>query len=400
MAKTRSTSFTLAKDTTTWQGALTNSKRPQSHVQGVYPTHLTRGNGVYVYDDNGAPFIDYICGLGSSLLGHSPFAIKEAIKTELENGISLSLSSTIEVECAEMIKANFQMIDRLKFVKNGSDACLAAIRFARAFTKRSKILVEGYHGAGDGFVSMTPPRAGVTDTFDFHLLDDCVDKDCAAVIIEPIMTDLTKERIEWLHALRKITRDRGIVLIFDEIITGMRFPGFSVSRFLGIEPDIICLGKAIASGMPLAIVGGRRDIMDNDQVFYSMTYAGERLSLAACMATIKEVRKQKIDTLWETGMYFLQRFNKLSDRIKIEGYPTRGVFRGGDLDKALFFQEAVKSGILFGPSFFYGFCHPKYDDFTLTICQDILGRLHNGDLKLEGKMPQSPFAQQIREGTR
>ena len=391
------TNYSNRADNCIAQGALTNSKRVQSHVEGVYPTHLKKGSACYVYDEYGTRFVDYIGGLGSSVLGHSPRVVAKAISDELNNGISLSLSSTIEVECAELLKTFFPMIDKLKFLKNGSDACNAAIRFARAHTKRSLILTEGYHGSSDLFVSMTPPAAGITDRFDVLPLKGNEDKMCdaAAVIVEPVNLDWSDKRIQELNKLRNDTLIFGSVLIFDEIITGMRFPGYSVSRFTGIDPDLICLGKAIASGMPLSVVGGKKEIMDNDQVFYSMTFAGERLSLAACMATIQEIKRLDVDTLWRNGSYFQERFNKLGD-VRIEGYPTRGVFVGEPLQKALFFQECIKAGVLFGPSFFYGFMHKEHDELTLSICNDVFNKLRMNKVKLEGKLPQSPFATKIR----
>jgi len=244
---------------------------------------------------------------------------------------------------------------------------------------------------------MTPPAAGITDKFDVLPLRGNEDKMCdaAAVIVEPVNLDWSLERIQWLNKLRNDTLIFGAVLIFDEIITGMRFPGLSVSRFTGIDPDLICLGKAIASGMPLSVLGGKKEIMDNDQVFYSMTFAGERLSLAACMASIHEIKKQGIDDLWNKGLYFYERFNKLGN-VRLEGYPTRGVFVGEPLAKALFFQECVKAGILFGPSFFYGFMHPQHDELTLSICNDVFTKLKTGKVKLEGPLPTSPFATKIR----
>ena len=199
--------FTQGKTTTTYQnradvsiaqGALTNSKRPASHVRGVYPTHLSRGKGAYVWDENDKKYLDYICGLGSALLGHSPEPVVAAILGNMGNGISLSLSSTTEVECAEMVKAFFPFIDKLKFFKNGGDACTAAVRFARARTGRHIVLSEGYHGAGDGFVSMSEPAAGIRDVCYYEDLNkwDKTWDEMACVIVEPFNLDISKERVQ------------------------------------------------------------------------------------------------------------------------------------------------------------------------------------------------------------
>jgi len=400
--------FTLNKTGTTYQnraencisqGALTNSKRPESLVKGIYPTHLKRGKGAYLWDEKGVKYLDYICGLGTALLGHSPEAVIAAILGGMGDGISLSLSSTLEVECAEMVKSFVPFIDKLKFFKNGSDACTAAVRFARAHTGRKYVLSEGYHGSGDGFVSMTKPASGIMDDCYYSDLNkwDQDWGDVACVILEPFNLDIGKDRIQWLMDLREKCTKEGVVLIFDEVITGMRVPGYTVSRYLGIEPDLICLGKAIASGMPLSVLGGPREIMDDPQVFYSQTAQGERLSLLACMATLQEIKKKDVNNLWEQGAYFQERFNAISDIIKLEGYPTRARFAGSDLDKALFFQESVRAGILFGPSFFYGFAQMEFDILTLSTVSDIIRRIEVGSVKLGGELPQSPFSQKVRD---
>jgi glutamate-1-semialdehyde aminotransferase len=405
-----STGFTVNKIGTTYAnradmciagGALTNSKRPESHVKGVYPTHLTRGSGAFVYDERGGSYLDYIIGLGSTLLGYGQNRVNEAIAGELANGYSLSLSSTLEIECAELIKSVFPMIEKLRILKTGSDATMAAIRFARAYNGRSVVLSEGYHGHSDGFVSMTPPAAGVMDSFQYFDLNKYdITENVSCVIVEPIITDFSQARIEWLKQLRDKCTKAGVILIFDEVITGMRVPGYSVARNIGVDPDIICLGKAIANGMPLSVVGGKKEIMDNQDVFISSTYAGERLSLAACMASIQEIKRLGVQSLWDSGNYFLERFNGLSKRVQISGYCSRGVFQGETLDKALFFQECVRSGILFGPSWFYSFPLMKHDHGTLSVCRDVIGKIESGNVKLMGDLPKSPFAQKVREGVK
>jgi glutamate-1-semialdehyde aminotransferase len=157
------------------------------------------------------------------------------------------------------------------------------------------------------------------------------------------------------------------------------------------------MGKAIANGLPLALVGGKKEIMNCEEYFVSSTFAGEQLSLAAASEVIKLLsRTYRLDNLWHTAKAFVKNFNGLSKIIKIEGYPTRGVFQGSDIHKALFFQESCKAGILFGPSFFFTFKHIDYRDQVLNTCRDILTRIKSGSVKLEGEMPSSPFATKAR----
>jgi glutamate-1-semialdehyde 2,1-aminomutase len=382
-------------------GALTNSKRPNCLVKGVYPTHLTMGRGCHVWDTHGNRYVDYICGLGSNLLGYGNEEIASSIYAEAITGCTLSLGTHLEVEVAEQLKGMFPWVEQMRFLKTGTDACNAAIRIARGATGRKRILSEGYHGWGDLFVSMTPPAVGVAEEFHVEALraDKLGGEDIAAVIVEPVNIDASEERIAWMRNLRHSCTKRGILLIFDEVITGFRYPKWSVANQHGIEPDLICLGKAIANGMPLSVVAGKRAVMECGEYFVSSTFAGETCSLAAAKKTLQLLQtKHSVMDLWEQGGRFLSRFNAIApELVRIDGYPTRGVFVGEMLNKALFWQEAVKAGILFGPSWFFNFEHARVTDAVISTCQDILGRVRAGAVKLEGALPSSPFAQRMRE---
>lgn len=381
------------------QGALTNSKRPSTYVEGVYPTHAQGGSGPFLYV-NGKSYIDYVCGLGTNLLGYGNPFIREAISYQYAKGATLSLSSEIEVELAEKLKGLLLFTELWKFVKTGTDACNASIRMARAFTKRELVLSEGYHGWGDDFVSMSPPSAGVPARDWMKSVDFALIPKAAAVIIEPVLLDWSKERKAYLEALRAECTKHGTVLIFDEIITGFRFPRYSVSTYFNVHPDLILLGKAIGGGLPLSAVGGRRDIMNSDEYFISGTFFGETCSLAACRAVIHQVHrdgsKYSMNNLFEEGDSFLARFNELEPKLKIVGYPSRGAFQGDELVKALFWQECVKAQILFGPSWFFSIPLAEHTDLVMPIFRDIFNKIRTGMVKLEGKMPKQPFAAKVR----
>ncbi len=391
------------------QSYLTNSKRPECHVKGIYPTHLKRGQGCYVWDHQDKRYMDFICGLGTNIIGYSNETVIAAIASQMQQGASLSFASTIEVETAEKLKELFPFVDCVKFLKTGSDVCSAAIKIARTKTDRSIVLSDGYHGHHDAFVGLTPPALGIPDvilktvqTPAIMPLDvNQIDSSVAAVIIEPIITDHSRARIEWLKELREKCTKHGVMLIFDEVITGFRFPKYSVSRYYGIEPDLICLGKAIANGMPLAAVGGKYATMNCDEYFVSSTYAGETLSLASAKSTMSLLQnKYSIDDLWLRGQDFLDRFNRMwPGTIWIEGYPSRGSFKGDVTQKALFFQEACKAGILFGPSWFFNFDLAENYPSIMGTLQDIITRIKNGQVKLEGEMPKAAFADRVRART-
>ncbi len=387
------------------QGALTNSKHPQSHVFGVYPTHATKGNGAYLYDTLGNRYVDYICGLGVNLFGYNFPPITEAVAKAAALGFSHSLPTVYEVLAAEALKEIFVFVDKWKFLKSGTEACNAAIKIARANTGRDLVLSDHYHGWGDDFISLTEPGTGVPRREFIRKLNSSGGdlSLCAAIIIEPVIDEWNDERIRYLHDLRERCTRSGTLLIFDEIITGLRFKGGSVSAASGVTPDLIIIGKTMAQGMPLAAVGGKKAVMDGDY-FVSTTYAGEICSLSACLATLQTIQKNpyyRIDRLWEYGERFIAKFNKIAaPHVSLRAYPTRGVFVAEPLAKALLFQEAAKAGILLCNSWFYNFALIEQDDFFFNFLSDFKRRMDLGDIVLEGEMPKSPFAQRMRDATK
>jgi glutamate-1-semialdehyde 2,1-aminomutase len=315
------------------QGSLTNSKRPECFVKGIYPTHLKRGHGAHVWDMHGNKYVDFICGLGSNLIGYANTEITDEIYKTSRDGLALSLGSDLEIFAAEKVKEIFPFMDLVKFLKTGTEACMAAVRIARAKTERPVILSEGYHGWSDGFVSLTPPAVGVGFNEFLPLKKDySLSQNIAAVIVEPIMTDASETRIEWLKDLRQRCTKSGTLLIFDEIITGFRYLKHGVGIYHGIEPDIMCLGKAMGGGMPIACVAGKKEIMNCGEYFVSSTFAGERASLGASIKFMQLLQtKYKIDELWAAGDKFIQTFNTFHPQLKLEGYPTRAVFKGDEM---------------------------------------------------------------------
>lgn len=384
------------------QASITNSKRPDCFIFGVYPTHVTRGEGCFLYDTNNKKYIDYICGLGTNLLGYANPVITKAISDQMALGSLFSLSSTTEVLAAERLKDKIGFIKKVRFFKTGTEACMASIRIACAHTERSKILSDGYHGWSDTFLSLQPPHLGVPEFSHISKLTDLaqITTEIACVIVEPVITDYSLERLQYLQQLKAKCKSTGTLLIFDEIITGFRFPKWTFSQWSGITPDIICLGKAIANGMPLAVVGLGEGIGDNKEWFASGSYCGETLSLASMMKVIELLNNTySLDDLWKAGESFQKSFNEIwPEKVRIEGYPTRGVFVGDEVAKALLWQECCRAGILFGSSFFYNFRHMDFNDLILNSIRDVVTKIKSGAVRLEGTLPKKPFAQTIREG--
>jgi glutamate-1-semialdehyde 2,1-aminomutase len=264
--------YVRAKECIAQDGALTNSKRPSCFVEGIYPTHLTRGQDCYVWDTRNNRYLDFCGALGSNLLGYGNHEIGAAIAETYRIGATLSLGTNTEIEFAQELKSIIPFIDLIKVLKSGSEACNAAIKIARTYTDRELVLSEGYHGIGDDFISLTPPALGIPKRHWMGELKHCpIDERVAAVIVEPIMTEITPERIEWLKSLREQCTKAGALLIHDEIITGMRFPQWTASTYFGIQPDLICLGKALGGGLPISVVGGKKEIMNCGEYFVSST---------------------------------------------------------------------------------------------------------------------------------
>ena len=384
------------------QGSLTNSKHPRMLIEGLFPSHIKGAHGCYLYDTNDKKHVDFICGLGTNLLGYGNDFINQKIIKELYNGFSHSLPTTFEVETAESLQEMFPEMKLWKFLKTGTEACMAALRIARAMTGRNLVLSHGYHGWSDQFVGMLPNAKGVCGSCNMRELQtiEQVTKDVAAVIIEPVITDYSPERIEWLRDLRNRCTETGTVLIFDEVITGFRFKKGSVTEYAGIDPDLICIGKAMAGGLPLAAVGGKHDLMEDSKWFVSSTYAGEILSLVACKEVIRLLNHNSsydINHLWSEGEKFLQEFNSFSTNLKIEGYPTRGVFKGSEKTIALFMQEMAKAEILFCKSWFYNFPLIETNTFVLESAKIVLDKIDRGSVQLNYPMPRSPFSMGVRK---
>jgi glutamate-1-semialdehyde aminotransferase len=348
--------------------------------------------------------LDYICGLGCNLFGYGNDRIGREIVRHAFGGASHSLPTVHEVEAAEAVKSMFPFIDLVKFCKTGSLACDAAIKIARAYTGRSLVLSDGYHGHGDDFVSLTPPADGVPKrdwVAPLVNMREQITEDVAAVIVEPVIVDHGPGRVENLKKLRQLCTEKGVVLIFDEVITGFRFNKYGVSNCYGIHPDLICLGKAMANGMPLACVGGSKDLMSGNY-FISSTYGGEVLSLASCKAAIGLLQTDNdynINRLWVQGQEFLDKFNEIGSGagIQIKGYPTRGVFEGDPEKIAQYFQEMGKAHTLFCKSWFFNFCLPEHTDNVLQITKEIMFNIQEGKVRLQYPMPVAPYAAKVRQ---
>ncbi len=353
-------------------GTQTFSKGPTQYVQGVAPIYLQSGQGSHALDVDGNDYIDYVMGLGPITLGYCYPRVDEAIRRQLEEGITFSLMHPLEIELSELLVDLIPCAEMVRFGKNGSDATAGAVRVSRAYTGREKIACGGYHGWQDWYIGTTTRNKGVprstrelTIPFEYNNIESlrrifAENKDeIAAVIMEPII--IAEPEDNFLQEVKELTHRNGAILIFDEIVTGFRIALGGAQEYYGVTPDLATFGKGMANGMPISAVVGRGEIMKEfDEAFYSFTFGGEALSLAAAMATIEEMReKDVIRHLWKQGEKLTNGYNELAqtfgllDYTKCIGLPEHSAFYFIDAEgneslemKSLFQQELLKRGIL------------------------------------------------------
>lgn len=402
----------------------TFSKGPTQFVQGVSPVFLQRGQGSHVWDVDGNEYIDYPMALGPIILGHNNPTVNEAVQQQMTRGISFSLPHPLEVELAELLVSTIPCAEMVRFGKNGSDATAGAVRVARAYTGRDVIACCGYHGWQDWYIGTTTRNKGVPQavrdlTFSFEYNEIATLErifaehpgQVAAVIMEPI--GVVEPQQSFLEQVKELTHRHGALLIFDEIVTGLRLALGGAQEYFNVIPDLACFGKAMANGWPISAIVGRREIMKLfDEVFFSFTFGGEALSLAASIATIHEIKnKNVIAHLWEQGRRLMDGYSvlakeySLSDYTRCIGLPPHTVVTFSDQSgeeslvmKSLFQQECLKRGILFLGLQNICFSHSEADiDDTLRVyrtAMEILAQaVEQGTVEsqLEGEPVQPVF---------
>ena len=291
---------------------------------GGCPIIADRAAGAYLFDADGNAYLDYVCSWGAMILGHAHPAITSALIDQARNGTSYGMTTSLEVELARMISHALPSMEMVRFVSSGTEATMSAIRLARAFTKRDLILkFEGcYHGHADSFLSQAgsglatlgiSASAGVPQDVaeltitvpynDGEAVEHALSKHygrVAAVIVEPIAANMgvVPPSATFLGDLRRLTRQHGTLLVFDEVITGFRLAYGGAQTLFGIEPDLTTLGKIIGGGLPAAAYGGRREIMQmiapEGPVYQAGTLSGNPMAMRAGIETLKVLQKTEL----------------------------------------------------------------------------------------------------------
>jgi glutamate-1-semialdehyde-2,1-aminomutase len=367
----------------------TFSKAPNQFVRGVTPVFIESAEGCRLTDVDGNEFVDFPLSLGPIILGHKDPDVDAAVRAQLDKGTIFSLPHRLEVEVAELIHETVPCAEMVRFGKNGSDVTAAAVRIARAFTGREIVACCGYHGWQDWYVGSTARSAGVpkavralTKTFEYNdiaSLERLFAADpgkIACVILEPI--SVFEPQPGFLKAVAELTRRHGAILIFDEVVTGFRLALGGAQEYYGLTPDLACFAKAMANGYPVSAIAGRADLMKvcETDIFFSFTFGGEALSLAAAKATITKLKSHAvIPHLFRQGKKLQESFNAESKRLGIGqvdciGLPPHTVVRFRDAQgadslamRSLFQQELIKRGVLFLTGFNICFAH---DDETIA----------------------------------
>ncbi|MFA5146826.1 MAG: glutamate-1-semialdehyde 2,1-aminomutase [Candidatus Omnitrophota bacterium] len=366
------------------------------------PIIIKKGRGSKVYDHDDNEYIDYVLSWGSLILGHALPEVVNAVKATACGGFSFGATNIKEVELAKFIRAAIPFAEKIRFVNSGTEAVMGAVRLARGYTGRDKIIKfeNAYHGhadylltkSGSGLATLgIPSSAGVPRDFTKHTivapLNDITavesifkrsGSSVAAVLIEPVGGNygVIPPDIDYLKRLRKVTAKYGALLIFDEVITGFRFGFGSAARKFGVIPDLIVLGKIIGGGLPIGAYGGREKIMRHlapiGAVYQASTFAGNPVVAQSGLATLKALKKKednygKIEDLAKYLVMNIWRMaGKYNAVLKIDSYGSIFSLKfAKKSDFKLFYRTMLEKGVYLAPSEFeanfLSFAHTKKD---------------------------------------
>lgn len=388
-------------------GTQTNAKRPYPQFEPTMPKYILRGKGCRIWDMEGKEYIDFRLALGPVTLGYCYDEVDAAVREQMKNGVLFSMASPVEVELAELIHACIPNAEMCRFMKTGEDANLSNIRIARACSGKDMILTSGYHGYPDWFATEDSPNNGVPEFLKEYVKvipwGNCEEAErlirtyahrLACVISIPY--DFNEDTSgEYIRTLRKLTTEYGIILVLDEVLTGFRLALGGAQEYFGILPDLASYAKALANGYPLSTYVGKRQLMEQLYKFkMTTTYAGETLSIAAAIATLKIMRREKVhEHIWAMGRRLMDGFTAISKDLGVEGYAA-GLPPGPFLKfvhsdptyharlEFLWHRELYGEGIFGNPRWFISYSHKEKDiDDSLERAKRALRRALDAELK-------------------
>jgi glutamate-1-semialdehyde 2,1-aminomutase len=352
-------------------GSQTFSKSKTQLPFGVSPFFVDRADGAKFWDVDGNEYLDFTNALASVTLGYRDSEVDSAVREQMKNGVTFSLPHKLEMEVAEIMVELIPCAEKVRFAKNGTDATSGAIRIARAYTGRERVAVCGYHGWQDWYIGTTTRNLGVpkavmdlshpftfNDADSLQRLFDAYPGEFAAVILEPMSSTFPKDN--FLEKVRAISSEHGALLVFDETVTGFRFSLGGAQELFGVTPDLATFGKGLANGYPLSALVGKMEFMEVvEKIFFSGTFGGESLSLAAAKAVLNKLRNEPvIHTIKTRGVSLMAGVNQIitdlamPDLLSICGHPSWSFLVFKDAisctsweAKTYFMQEMFKRGI-------------------------------------------------------
>jgi len=385
-------------------GTQTFSKGVTQFVEGFAPKYIKKGKGAYTWDVDGNKYLDYVMACHPIILGYADSDVNRAVIEQLEMGSTFSLMSELEVDVAELLIEAIPCAEAVRYGKNGADATTVGVRIARAVTGRDHVAYCGYHGWHDWYIATTDLNSGVptfnnslAHAFAYNNLNS-LDKifkqypnQVALVIMEPLT--ILEPKDNFLEEVKRITHDNGALLMFDEVMTGFRFAFGGAQELTGVTPDLAAFAKAISNGIPLSAIVGKKEYMFAlEKTFFSFTYGGECLGLAAAKACIPKLKREKVpDHLWKVGVRLKKGFNDLAEKydlfdfVHCIGYPCRtiisfdgrGIYEPLEM-KSFFQQEMIRRGVLWAAYHALTYSHKDEEiDYTLNCYEDVM-RLFKG----------------------
>jgi glutamate-1-semialdehyde 2,1-aminomutase len=381
-------------------GTQTNAKRPYPQFDNEMPKFIERGKGCRIWDMEGKEYIDYRLALGPVTLGYCYDEVDDAVREQMKKGVLFSMASPIELELAQLLHEAIPNAEMVRFMKTGEDANLCNVRIARAYTRRDMILISGYHGYPDWFAVDDSPKNGVPVILKDYVKvipwGDCDEAErlikqyneriaCVVSIPYDQNDDISGS---YIKHLRKLTQEQGILLVMDEVWTGFRLAYGGAQELFGVKADLASYAKAMANGYPISTYVGKREYMEMLNTFrITTTYAGETLSIAAAIATLKIMKRDKVhDHLNAMGKRLMDGFTRIAAECGVQavvaGLPPSPYLKFNGPDKLynarleyLWFRELLREGVFVILRWFLCYSHKESDiDETIEKARKALKR--------------------------
>ena len=367
-------------------GTQTNAKRPYPQFEHAMPKFIEHGKGCRIWDMEGKEYIDFRLALGPITLGYCYDEVDDAVREQMKKGVLFSMASPRELELAKLVHEVVPNAEMVRFMKTGEDANLCNVRIARAFTGRDMILTSGYHGYPDWFAVDESPKNGVPEILkDYVKVIPWGDCEAAEKLIRQyneriacvvsIPYDMNEDISgSYIKHVRKLTREYGILLVLDEVWTGFRLAIGGAQELYGVDADLASYAKAMANGYPISAYTGKRKYMEMLNTFrMTTTYAGETLSIAAAIATLNIMKREKVHQHINTmGQRLMEGFNAIAKELGVEanaaGLPPAPFLKFNTPDAAynerleyLWFRELFKEGVFVILRWFVCYSHKPSD---------------------------------------